>query len=767
MKSHWYLDDIYTERNFIPIEEVKMVTTAAATGPREVRFSQLNLKTPGGNRSIQIPESVAAYLRGSVLTGVPVYCVGGTARDLLLGRTPNDWDLFVGMPRERVAGLPGAVEMGNATDTILVNVERGLDLEITSLKLETQARAAVERDLREERDLTINSIAIDLMTGEIIDPLDGMRDLEEGIIRFAGDGQQRIDSSPIRPLRACRFAAVLQFRIAPESLDLIRRNASRIGEAESQGIKRELDRILRAADPALALEAMTFTGLWAELLKEVGITQKLTGSREWSLIRLAGSFLIRQVIMLREMGYSREKLEELDAFLKYYDFSNEESSNILKLIRALSDIERMDNVNSIAVRKILSKIVGRDPARGRGLIEELKYLLKIYSSSSKFLCALTQILEIERRGEALAVQELKISGGELAEEVGLRGKEIGQAQQLLLQVVLQNPAINERVRLIHLALLMKENMGKTKEELRQELVSAAQQRDRDRIYVQVPEFAGLDRSQNNPHHRYNMDEHTFELISILARDPAVSSKLTDEIFLAALLHDIAKPLTETPSPDGQSSQYLGHEEKGGREVAPLILTRLGMPEGDPKRALILALIEQHMDPVKRIELVADRELTDKALGRFVREVMEPIGKVGIDLEGLLAFGRADILSSQGEDIYRRYGIPEGDFTALTGALDKIILGIKERINAYYSAQQQDQAKRSALSGALQLAPEQIEALQAALASAGMEAGIIDLIILKIREGKSMSQIFAELGKSGQGRRIGEIKSILNGFARQK
>ncbi len=218
------------------------------------------------------------------------------------------------------------------------------------------------------------------------------------------------------------------------------------------------------------------------------------------------------------------------------------------------------------------------------------------------------------------------------------------------------------------------------------LLTAAVQRKKGIIGEAIPEFKKMNRSQNSPYHKYYMDEHTFEFISALLDDPAVKGKVTGNILLAALLHDIAKPNTETIKEGGKST-YLKHD-KVGAEMVKEILTHLGIIEGKDQ---IIALVENHMAPVMIIEKVISGELSDKALGRFARNTVEPLGKAGIDLEMILAFGRADLLASQGPDCYKAMGAAADDYSSLESRVTSAVEQIKIKVKEYYDAQKKAKA----------------------------------------------------------------------------
>ena len=197
-----------------------------------------------------------------------IYVVGGSVRDLLLGRSALDTDIAVtadpqGFARRLADRLSGSyVEIGKSNLTIHRVVVGDRIFDVSALH-----SAGIEEDLR-RRDFTVNALAVDAATGEIIDCTGGRKDLQAGIIRMVSPAVFRSD--PVRLLRAYRLAAVLDFDIDPATESVIADNVGRIGQSAGERIWAELQQIL--ADPAsLAhLEQMQASGLLTAILPELG-----------------------------------------------------------------------------------------------------------------------------------------------------------------------------------------------------------------------------------------------------------------------------------------------------------------------------------------------------------------------------------------------------------------------------------------------------------------------------------------------------------------
>ena len=170
------------------------------------------------------------------------YVVGGSIRDVLLGRTPLDYDIAVrGDPEsfarrmaDRTAGH--YVELGKPGLVIYRIVADGIILDIAAIE-----GASIEEDLR-RRDFTINALAYDIATGQLLDYLDARNDLRAGRVRMVSPSVFKKD--PVRLLRAYRMASDLDFKIEPETESVIKKNAHQIALTAGERVRAELYKIL-------------------------------------------------------------------------------------------------------------------------------------------------------------------------------------------------------------------------------------------------------------------------------------------------------------------------------------------------------------------------------------------------------------------------------------------------------------------------------------------------------------------------------------------
>ena len=187
--------------------------------------------------------------------GHEAWIVGGCVRDVLLGRTPTDYDLTTSaLPEETEAVFAGErlIETGLQHGTVTVLLE-GVPLEITTYRVDggyTDARhpdgVTFTRSLREDaarRDFTINAMAYAPGEG-LQDFFGGQADLSAGVIRAVGEADRRFQEDALRILRAIRFASVLGFELDPETDAAGRRNAPLLQKISVERVFVELSKLL-------------------------------------------------------------------------------------------------------------------------------------------------------------------------------------------------------------------------------------------------------------------------------------------------------------------------------------------------------------------------------------------------------------------------------------------------------------------------------------------------------------------------------------------
>ena len=214
------------------------------------------------------------------------YVVGGYVRDLFLERTSPDIDIVVVGSGIKVAnalckslGPKARISVFRNFGTAQVKY-KGMEIEFVGARKESYShdsrKPIVEdgtlEDDQNRRDFTINALAVCLNAprfGQLVDPFDGLADLEDGIIRTPLDPDITFSDDPLRMLRCIRFATRLRFFIDEETFDALTRNAERIKIISAERISDELNKMMMTEQPSRAFVDLHRCGLLELILPEI------------------------------------------------------------------------------------------------------------------------------------------------------------------------------------------------------------------------------------------------------------------------------------------------------------------------------------------------------------------------------------------------------------------------------------------------------------------------------------------------------------------
>ncbi|HLD75900.1 MAG TPA: CCA tRNA nucleotidyltransferase, partial [Candidatus Norongarragalinales archaeon] len=148
------------------------------------------------------------------------------------------------------------------------------------------------------RDFTVNGIFFDPLTRQVMDWVEGKKDLKKKIIRAIGDPKKRFMEDKLRMLRAVRFASVLGFKIEPKTFSAVKKLAKLIREVSQERVRDELMKMFTGPHPALALELLDKSGLLPEVLPEV---QKMKGVQQPKAFHPEGDVFVHTKLLMKQL----------------------------------------------------------------------------------------------------------------------------------------------------------------------------------------------------------------------------------------------------------------------------------------------------------------------------------------------------------------------------------------------------------------------------------------------------------------------------------
>jgi tRNA nucleotidyltransferase/poly(A) polymerase len=217
--------------------------------------------------------------------GIEAYVIGGFVRDTILYRPSKDIDIVV-----LGSGIEFAKQVASAFKNVKLSyfehfgtaqiIYQDWILEFVGARKESYRQdsrnpvveSGTLRDDQERRDLTINAMSIGLNQanfGQLIDPFNGLEDIEKQLVRTPLDPDKTFSDDPLRMLRAIRFASQLGFRIDAITLEGIERNKDRIAIISQERITDELNKIILSPVPSIGFEYLFDTGLLKLIFPEM------------------------------------------------------------------------------------------------------------------------------------------------------------------------------------------------------------------------------------------------------------------------------------------------------------------------------------------------------------------------------------------------------------------------------------------------------------------------------------------------------------------
>lgn len=453
--------------------------------------------------------------------GVECYLVGGYVRDIFLERPTNDIDVVVvGSGIEVAKALQKALGKNEKTGRWRAHlaVYRNFgtaqikfydtEVEFVGARRESYDRGSrkpvVEdgtlEDDQNRRDFTINAMAVCLNKarfGELVDPFDGIYDLEDGIIRTPLDPDITFSDDPLRMMRCVRFSAQLKFFIDEETFDALGRNAERIKIVSGERIADELNKIMKTQQPSRGFVELQRCGLLQLIIPELAaldVVETRNGKAHKNnfyhtlevvdnVAKRSDNLWLRWAALFHDIGKTRSKRWEPATGWTFHNHNYLGAKMIPGIFRRMKlpmdakmkYVEKMvdlhmrpiviadEEVTDSAVRRLLND-AGDD-------IDDLMMLCEADITSKNevrkkrflenFRMVREKLTDLKERDYKRLLQPV-IDGNEIMQMFNLPPcRQVGELKQYLKDAVLDNRVANEREPLMQLLMKKAEDMGLT------------------------------------------------------------------------------------------------------------------------------------------------------------------------------------------------------------------------------------------------------------------------------------------------------------------
>jgi poly(A) polymerase/tRNA nucleotidyltransferase (CCA-adding enzyme) len=421
--------------------------------------------------------------------GFDCYVVGGAVRNLVLGTPPKDWDLASNAQPAQVMQLFRKVIPTGILHGTVTLIYKGMLVEMTTFRIDgsysdsrrpdsVEYTSSLLEDLK-RRDLTINSMALNIETGEIIDPHDGRGDCKKKLVRAIGIPEERFDEDGLRILRALRFAGRLGLSIEPSTFAAMKTRADNLLSISAERIRMELEGILEAEKPSVSFQSMAGAGILRLILPELdacrGVRQRephrfdvFTHSIMACDAAQASDLGLRLAALLHDIGKPHSLSEGEDGIPHFYGHETKSARlahNILRRLKFPNDIiKRVPHLiaqhmfcydsgwTSAAIRRFIIR-VGKENLEDLFALRMADTLGMGGAPQTRGLDELRQrIATVLAQEEALSVKDLKISGEDIKTTLAIPpGPAIGKILAFLFESVVEDPALNDRNKLLHIA----------------------------------------------------------------------------------------------------------------------------------------------------------------------------------------------------------------------------------------------------------------------------------------------------------------------------
>lgn len=433
---------------------------------------------------LPLPENVRFILNRLHEHGFFAFVAGGAVRDLIMERTPHDYDISTNaLPSDVKQLFERTIDTGIQHGTVTVIVNK-IGYEVTTFRRDGQYSdgrrpESVQfvdsvRDDCVRRDFTINALSYNEEDG-LLDFFCGKRDINQGIIRCVGNPEQRFKEDALRMLRAVRFSAVFGFKIEEQTQEAIKKYAMLIKRVSNERILEELNKILISDNPD-AFSLMHELGLLKYIIPSLDrcfgepqknryhiydVGQHIIHAVKYTPVDL----VLRWSALLHDIGKPCTSSTDASGIIHFYGHHRESkriAEDVLHRLRmdnaSIKDILTLIEYHDVRIEPSAPAVKRMMAKTGPDLFKKLMLLQladnqaknpKYFPDKQKKIDTLMRIYEtVISSNEPYRVNDLVINGRDLLKEGCRPGRMIGDILKALTDEIIINPALNNRTYLL-------------------------------------------------------------------------------------------------------------------------------------------------------------------------------------------------------------------------------------------------------------------------------------------------------------------------------
>lgn len=406
--------------------------------------------------SFYFPKNIKDIFRILKSAGFEAYMVGGCVRDLIMNKTPSDYDITTNAVPSDIISIFSensfkVLPTGIAHGTVTV-ISDNSNIEITTYRSDGEYKDSRHPDsvkfgvsLKEDlarRDFKINAMACSV-DGEIIDPFGGTNDISNSIISCVGDPNTRFSEDTLRMLRALRFSSTLNFRIEKETHQAIIKNKFRLKNISVERIEKEFSKLLLGESASHVLTE--YKDVIKEIIPAIWEADDLCFIKMADALEMSTDDLITRLVIFTtaflnkvscKSSYSFELISDVLKKIKYPN----------KTIKKCLDIlgEMSSDINNIKILKFTAGKIGFENTKK---LIDIKYALKeINKNEADDLKNLLD--DLEKNGECVSIKNLSVNGHDLISIGYTQNSFIKETLSLLLKGVIDGKTKNTRTDLL-------------------------------------------------------------------------------------------------------------------------------------------------------------------------------------------------------------------------------------------------------------------------------------------------------------------------------